>query len=300
VTAAVIGVPVATLWTAPDAPRPEDAAAVADVPDVASWARRLDGDSRLGLHGRTLTQALLGEPVDVVDEQGEWAQVVLPEQPSSSDSRGYPGWVRRAHLAPDAPDAGVEEVVVTSAVGVATSPGGPAPLSFGTRLSVADADRQRVTVILPGAGTATIAVDDVAPYEAEHAAGVPALLGSAGQFLGLRYLWGGTCAWGLDCSGLVHLVHRALGHRVPRDAFDQHAAAAPVPIAQARPGDLYFFASPGEQVHHVGLVTNEAGAEPKTMLHAPGGGELVEDAPLAGHRLSALVAAGSFLRGAAR
>jgi hypothetical protein len=296
----VIGVPVATLWTAPDAPRPEDAAAVADVPDVASWARHLDGDSRLGLHGRTLTQALLGEPVDVVDERGDWARVVLPEQPSSSDSRGYLGWLRRAHLAPDSPDAGLDEVVVTGPTCAASTEGGPVPLSFGTRLSVVDADDERVTVTLPGLGTATVAASDVAPYEAERPVGGPELVGSAGHFLGLRYLWGGTCAWGLDCSGLVHVLHRAFGHRVPRDAFDQHAAAAPVPTSEARPGDLYFFASPGERVHHVGLVTNEAGAEPKSMLHAPSAGELVEDAPLASHRLSTLVAAGSFLRGAAR
>ena len=46
------------------------------------------------------------------------------------------------------------------------------------------------------------------------------------QFLGVRYLWGGTSAWGLDCSGLVHLSWRGQGVLLPRDAHDQAAAAA--------------------------------------------------------------------------
>jgi cell wall-associated NlpC family hydrolase len=48
--------------------------------------------------GEQLTQLLPGEPAEVLAEQGEWAQVVAPWQPSSRDPRGYPGWVRRADL----------------------------------------------------------------------------------------------------------------------------------------------------------------------------------------------------------
>jgi len=294
----VVGVPVATVWAGPDAPRAVDADAVADLPDVASWVRHLDHDDRLGLHGRTVTQALLGEPVEVVTESGDWAEVVLPEQPSSADDRGYPGWVRRAHLVPAAD--GTDRVVVTSPTTTAITTTGPMSLSFGTRMPMTGVDGDRVTVMLPRFGTATVAAADVAPYGTGLPIGPPALSLAAGNFLGLRYLWGGTCAWGLDCSGLVHLVHRALGRRVPRDAFDQHAAAAPVPLPDAQRGDLYFFARPGERVYHVGFVSNDAGAEQQTMLHAPEGGELIEDAPLAPHRVSALVAAGSFVRDAVR
>lgn len=46
-----------------------------------------------------VTQALPGETVEVVEEAGEWLQVVLPAQPSSQDERGYPGWVRADALA---------------------------------------------------------------------------------------------------------------------------------------------------------------------------------------------------------
>lgn len=289
-TAVAIGVPVATVWAGPDAPRPEDAAAVADVPDVATWAEGLSGRDRRGLHGRTLTQALLGEPVEIVTERGEWAEVVLPEQPSSADPRGYPGWVRRAHLAPSS-DASGEQLVVTAAASTVSTADGAFRLSFGTRLPRLESDGDRVRVALPGPRTATLPVADV--RLAQSPADTDRLLMSARQFLGLRYLWGGTSAWGLDCSGLVHLVHRAHGVRVPRDAFDQHAAAAPVPLDEAAVGDLYFFARLGEKVYHVGFVTTGPQAS-RAMLHAPESGELVEDAPLAGSRMSTLVAAGHF------
>lgn len=107
-----VGVDVATMWTSPEAPREQDAAAVADVPDVAGWLGALTLEGRLGLHGRTLTQLLRDEPVEVLEEAGDWVKVVAPWQPDKADERGYPGWVRRAHLRepaegdPDVPAAG--------------------------------------------------------------------------------------------------------------------------------------------------------------------------------------------------
>lgn len=103
-----IAVEVATGWTSPEAPRPIDAAAVADVPDPKAWLAALDergAEARLVLHGRTVTQFLLGEPVDVVEEAGDWVRVIGPWQPSELDPRGYPAWVPRAHIAPRDADA---------------------------------------------------------------------------------------------------------------------------------------------------------------------------------------------------
>jgi gamma-D-glutamyl-L-lysine dipeptidyl-peptidase len=103
-----VRVPVTTVWSAPESPRPVDAPVVADEPDVLGWLAALDansaddesGDGRLGLHGRVESQLLLGEPVTVTgtDSAGRWAHVVAPWQISPKDDRGYPGWVPRAHL----------------------------------------------------------------------------------------------------------------------------------------------------------------------------------------------------------
>ncbi|MGH3498736.1 MAG: NlpC/P60 family protein [Nocardioidaceae bacterium] len=286
-----VSVPIATVWTSPHAPRKADADAVADHPDVAAWTDTLDTEERLGLHGRTLTQALLGEPLEVVGEREHWLEVVLPWQPSSSSIHGYRGWVRSTHVGPAAADSETRVVVVAPSAVLHTD-FGPMPVSYGTILPLLRADDEVLHVATP-AGTAQVRRDDAT---VRHQPADPLdtgwMLHSARQFLGLRYMWGGTSGWGFDCSGLVHLVHRAAGVTLPRDAFDQAAAVPEVPLDDADPGDLYFFAQPGGRVFHVGFATSGPPHDPRRMLHAPETGDLLEEAPMARRRSATLVSAG--------
>lgn len=97
-----VAVPVATVWSAPEAPNALDTAVTADAPDVPAWLADLDRHrARTGLYDRLLTQALEGDTVLLLDRHESvegWRRLALPQQPSSRDSRGYPGWVRAAHL----------------------------------------------------------------------------------------------------------------------------------------------------------------------------------------------------------
>ncbi len=99
-----VAVPVATGWTSPTAPRELDGAAVSDTPDIPAWLAALQPATRLGLHERTLTQLLEGEPVEVLTDDGEWAQVAARWQPEAGSEQGYRCWVRRAHLREETPE----------------------------------------------------------------------------------------------------------------------------------------------------------------------------------------------------
>jgi hypothetical protein len=291
------------LWTSPDAPREVDDAAVRDVPDIAAWASNVQTRELVGL---TLTQLLLGEGVRVLEGRDGWLKCEVLLQPSGqaagSPATGYVGWLRRAHVgAPVERAEGAGVVVVSRTASCQTESDDPVELSFGTALWVDGLSETSAHVLLADGRRGSLALRDVhlGHKRQQVKCGTDDLLDLARQFLGLRYVWGGTSAWGLDCSGLVHLTHRALGVVLPRDASDMAADpdVQPVPLDDVRPGDLYFFASPGRPVSHVGLVTRPVGDDgARWMLHAPEAGGFVEEVAMGDERRATLVSAGRVVK----
>jgi cell wall-associated NlpC family hydrolase len=74
------------------------------------------------------------------------------------------------------------------------------------------------------------------------------------SLIGTPYLWGGRTPAGIDCSAFVQLVYAERGIALPRDARDQHRACRRLGRGEKDiPGDLVFFAAPGQPVGHVGI-----------------------------------------------
>jgi gamma-D-glutamyl-L-lysine dipeptidyl-peptidase len=263
------GVSVATLWTRPAAPRPVDRPALGPRPDLRAWSRTLSTAARRGLVGRVETQALLGEPVLVIARRGRWARVTVPDQPTPRDPRGYPGWVPALQLTASRRFArelrGPIAVVRRPTAWLRATGGRRMELSYGTRLPVVGSAGADVLADTPAGRTGRIRRAAVAVYPSAAAIERPsgrAIVADALRFLGLRYLWGGTSAFGFDCSGLIELIYRAHGIVIPRDADAQAPTGGAVPRARLQPGDAIFYGRSG--VHHAALYVGGG-----RMLEAP-------------------------------
>jgi cell wall-associated NlpC family hydrolase len=64
------------------------------------------------------------------------------------------------------------------------------------------------------------------------------------QYLGYRYVYGGSSPRGFDCSGLVYYVyHTRMGMAVGRDTDAQLGSGTRVTRANLQPGDILIFAN---------------------------------------------------------
>jgi len=92
---------------------------------------------------------------------------------------------------------------------------------------------------------------------------------TAMQMVGIPYRWGGATPAGFDCSGLVQYTYANAGLKLPRTAAEQLAAARPISLDQAAPGDLLFFQD-GGRTSHVAIYLGDG-----RFIHAPSSGQKV-------------------------
>jgi len=201
------------------------------------------------------TQLLRGDDVTVFEEAEGWAWV-------QAERDGYVGYVSGNSL-------GTREATPTHIVSVPRSflYSGPdlrfprlGELSLGSEITVRDfAETRGTRYALLSTGEAMISrhLRPVGETSDDYVA-------VAEQLLMTPYLWGGSTAFGIDCSGLVQLAMRVTGRDVLRDS-DMQAATLGDPI---EPGEDYSGLRRGDFVFwkgHVAIMADE-----RTMIHANG------------------------------
>ena len=68
-----------------------------------------------------------------------------------------------------------------------------------------------------------------------------AIISTGKQYIGVKYLYGGTTPSGFDCSGFVQYVFAKHGVNLPRVSRDQYKLGTSVSFNNLQPGDLVFF-----------------------------------------------------------
>ncbi len=100
----------------------------------------------------------------------------------------------------------------------------------------------------------------------------PAAVEIARQYLGVPYVWAGASpSGGFDCSGLVLYVYAQLGIDLPHFARSQYECGQHIAYSALMPGDLVFFGSSVETIHHVGIYIGDG-----QFIHAPQTGDVVK------------------------
>ena len=207
-----------------------------------------------------VSEAVMGEEVNIIEEDGEWLKVELVDQFS------YPGWVKKEMVQRGKKyDNPSQKIIVTDKRAEiyqewTTESHIILRVLMGSILETSGREEENFSaVLLPDGRSGWILKNSISIIPAEKSSIITTkenLISTAEKLRGSSYLWGGMSGNGIDCSGYVHMIYRANGVQIHRDADLQfYYDGIDVARDNLQSGDLIFFQSRGE-ITHVGMYLN--------------------------------------------
>lgn len=231
-------------------------AVVAGSKGLGAWSDIYESPRRDSLRS---AQALVGEPVRILERRGGWLQVSIP-------GLSLTGWIQEHDVLPLT--EGLQPIEIQASAMVTKAPGiqaGKGPyLPWGARLPLSrmTSDGGRVWLKLPSGQELAVATNDVRIGSRDLSL-TEALL-QIQQFRGVTYQDGANTREAMDAPGLIHLVFRLAGITVPRRLNDLLTGGIPIRLEQARAGDVVFLSTFNPDAPHPVLLLDEG----RTFIHS--------------------------------
>ena len=185
-----------------------------------------------------LSQALLGDRVQVLAQQPGWSRVAIAVQ------GGIQGWVKTTHLTRGSPRVRQSLTwdklyLVVRVPGVAVD--GATFVPFGARLPATTTAGQELRLSLPDGRQVGVPAADVRALEQ------PLSLAEAIErikgFRQVPYQSGANTRMAMDGAGLIYLLFRVTGAIIPRTLEGLQQAGVAVSSQQRQVGDIVFFST---------------------------------------------------------
>lgn len=198
-----------------------------------------------------VSQLLFGETFEIIEKHREWLRI----RQSFDD---YEGWIdTKLCKLFDAEQMGLLSLDGVSSVATRlfnaklSSSSYPIRLCPGSTLYNFDSDTGTFSLLDETYKTFNVPIETYDKL-ADN------LINMAEFFVNSPYLWGGRSPYGIDCSGLIQVIFKMIGKKLPRDASQQVTRGETVNFMNlTQVGDLAFFDDEEGNIVHVGMILPE-------------------------------------------